>query len=346
MKYHYSLKEDWLGNPCGLVYFGGVYHLFYLFCPGSPRFGPLSWGHATSDDLISWNECPVVISPESELSCNSGSAIVHDGKIRIFYTSLSTEHQEKICCAYSEDGVNFRRVITGVVAPFESDYKFRDPFVFKYGDGFRMLVGSGHEGIAKVLQYESDDLTCWRYMGEILSDGRFGSVIEAPQLVEVDGKWIFIIQSEKHLPTKVLFATGDYNGSDFVFDGDHIFMPVDSGNDFFNPVTCSGEDGQKIIMAWIFSQKMNASVISCPRVIAVSRKGEVCLLPFGDLGRRTVKESNFVSYENGRLRVQFEGRTMFEKAYKECPEIKVLEDIGMVEVFLNGGTEMISVHVC
>ena len=42
----------------------------------------------------------------------------------------------------------------------------------------------------------------------------------------------------------------------------------------------------------------------------------------------------------------FEGRTLFDKAYRECPEISVIEDVGTVEVFLDGGREIISMFIC
>ena len=149
------------------------------------------------------------------------------------------------------------------------------------------------------------------------------------------------------MPVKVLFATGDYDGEKFVFDdATDPFKSVDSGDDFFNPVTAEDKNGSIVLMAWMFSMKMNSSAISCPREITVSRKGEVCLIPYGDLRNRQVIESSFVSYASGRLRVHFEGRTLFDKAYKECPEMGVLEDVGTVEVFLDGGRETITLFVC
>ena len=261
MKYHYSRKEGWLGNPCGLVYFKDKYHLFFQLNPYLPRYGLMHWGHAVSEDLISWEEMPVAISPEDESSCNSGSAVVHDGRIWLFYNATSSSGEETIRAAYSDDGVCFTRPSENpvVTSPFEDNGKFREPFVFKYNNGFRMLVGAGKDGIARVLQYGSEDLLNWKYKGELLTDGRFGSVIEVPQLVEADGKWIFIIQSEKHLPTKVLFASGDYDGERFVFDDEkEPFKPVDIGTDFLNPVTGEDEEGRKILMAWMFSMKMCA----------------------------------------------------------------------------------------
>ena len=44
--------------------------------------------------------------------------------------------------------------------------------------------------------------------------------------------------------------------------------------------------------------------------------------------------------------MSFEGRTLFDKAYRECPEIKVLEDVGTVEVFLDGGRETVTRFIC
>ncbi len=349
MKYHFSRKEGWLGNPCGLVYFKERYHLFFQLNPGSKRYGRMHWGHAVSSDLISWEELPVALSPEDELSCNSGSAIVHDGKIWLFYISLSEDYKETVCAAYSEDGISFTRCdnLPLLSAETEGCSKFRDPFVLKYGNVFFMLAGACQDGIAKVLQYESDDLIHWRYKGELISGGIFGSVIEAPNLVEVDGKWIFIIQSEKHIPVKVLFAAGDFDGERFVSDDQkEPFKPVDSGSDLYSPVTCTDESGALVLMAWMFSAGMNSSALSCPREIALSRKGEVCLIPYGNLKDRLVKESSFVSYGSGRLRVQFEGHTFFDKAYRECPEIRVLEDVGTVEVFLDGGRETVTQFIC
>lgn len=348
MKYHYSRKEGWLGNPCGLVYFKGKYHIFFQLNPYLPRYGLMHWGHATSEDLITWNECPVAISPEDEMSCNSGSAFVNDGRLWLFYNATSSDGSEMVRIAYSEDGLSFSKCEdTVITAPFEDGFKFREPYVFKYRNSFRMLIGAGHEGIAKVLQYESDDLVNWTFKGELLSDGRYGSVIEVPQIIEADGKWIFIIQSEKHLPVKVLFAVGTYDGEGFVFDDENeTFKPVDIGNDLLYPVTFEDEQGRRVLMAWMFSMNMNSSAISAPREVGISRNGEVCLMPYGELKDRTVKESVFVSYDCGRLRVQFEGRTLFDKAYRECPEIRVLEDVGTVEVFVDGGKEMISMFVC
>jgi len=355
VKYHFVYRKGWLGNPCGLVLFKNRYHLFFQCNPESPRFGPLCWGHAVSDDLISWEELPLALSPElaceDGYGCRSGSAIEADGKIWLFYNSVSGDGSETVSCAWSEDGIIFTKNENNpiVKSPFEGyGVKFRDPFVFRYGGSFRMAVGAGSSGIAKVLLYESADLLSWEYKGELLSDPKYGSVIESPELFEVDGRWVFMIQSEKHMPTKVLFAGGEFDGSRFIFDDEFDqFFPVDTGDEFLNPVTFSDKEGRRILISWLFSTKMSGSAaFSCPREIFYDLSDRLVMLPVHELRDCCVNESRFVSYDDGRLSVRFEGRTLFSKAYASLPELTVLEDVGMVELFVDGGHENVSMFIC
>ena len=355
MKYHFAYRKGWLGNPCGLVLFKNRYHLFFQCNPVSSRFGPLHWGHAVSDDLVSWEELPEALSPqepyEDGYGCRSGSAIEADGKLWLFYNSVSKDNSETVSAAWSEDGINFTRLDTNPVisSPFESDNKkLRDPFVFRYGGSYRMVVGAGSAGIAKVLLYESADLVSWEYRGELLSDPIYGSVIESPELFEVDGRWVFMIQSEKHVPTKVLFAGGEFDGKRFVFDDEtEPFFPVDTSDEFLNPVTFSDKDGRRILISWLFSTKMSgSSALSAPRELFYDLADRLVMFPVSDLRDFLIGDSRFVSYDDGRLNVRFEGRTLFSKAYASEPVYVVLEDVGMVELFIDGGRENISMFIC
>src|SRR5579864_9750228 len=74
--FHFSPKEKWMNDPNGLVHFNGVYHLFFQYYPGDIVWGPMHWGHATSRDLVHWQQQPIALYPDSRGYIFSGSAIV------------------------------------------------------------------------------------------------------------------------------------------------------------------------------------------------------------------------------------------------------------------------------
>ena len=62
----------------GLIYddVHGVYHLFQQYNPYGAEWGSMSWGHATSTDLISWTHWPVAILTGKDVAIFSGSAVL------------------------------------------------------------------------------------------------------------------------------------------------------------------------------------------------------------------------------------------------------------------------------
>src|SRR5579875_948893 len=73
---HFSPKAHWMNDPNGMVYYKGVYHLFYQYYPDSTVWGPMDWGHATSTDLIHWQHQPIALYPDKLGYIFSGSAVV------------------------------------------------------------------------------------------------------------------------------------------------------------------------------------------------------------------------------------------------------------------------------
>lgn len=63
----FSAKRGWNNDPNGLLYVDGTWHMYYQY--NYNRFGNsteigwgnMSWGHATSEDLVHWTEQPVAI---------------------------------------------------------------------------------------------------------------------------------------------------------------------------------------------------------------------------------------------------------------------------------------------
>src|SRR6185503_20443237 len=76
---HFSPQAHWTNDPNGMVYYKGVYHLFFQYYPDSTIWGPMHWGHATSRDLIHWKQQPIALYPDSLGYIFSGSAVVDSG---------------------------------------------------------------------------------------------------------------------------------------------------------------------------------------------------------------------------------------------------------------------------
>ena len=66
-----------MNDPNGMFYdeANGVWHLYYQHNPFGTTWGPVHWGHATSTDLLTWEEHPIVLYPDSIGTIFSGFAI-------------------------------------------------------------------------------------------------------------------------------------------------------------------------------------------------------------------------------------------------------------------------------
>lgn len=361
MKYHFQNKVGWMNDPNGLVFFKGKYHAFFQHYPFATHWGQMHWGHAISDDLVNWEELDIALYPdmpyENDGGCFSGSAIVKDDVLYLFYTSVSHELGQTQSMAYSEDGFTFRKYENNPVipnSPLGSNKEFRDPKVFQYEDSYRMVVGAGIDNIGKLLLFKSDDLFNWEYVGELFSDLQFGPCVECPDLFKIDDKYCLMFSSIKSLPHRVNFALGDFDGERFVFDNaDDPYFAIEIGSDFYAPQTFLTPDNRRVVIGWMYNWQRavpegqtHVGAFTIPRELYLNFDDKLCMRPIREVMPYIKTESSFVSYNNGLLRIQFEGKTIcqFPLAYE--PTMQILEDVGVVEVFILGGTKVITTYIC
>jgi beta-fructofuranosidase len=194
---HHTPETGWINDPYALTWHDDRYHLFFQCVPGRTTWDlGCHWGHATSADLLTWERQPVALAPgDGDDGCWSGSLA---GGV-IFYTSVTEGDPDRgrVRRAVPSDDhwTTWTKQEVVVEAPPEATH-FRDPFVHRDADGWRMVVGCATEDGPAVWSYRSDDLLRWRSEGVVAARPGTewtGQGWECPALLEVDGRTVLLV---------------------------------------------------------------------------------------------------------------------------------------------------------
>eukprot|EP00833_Pecoramyces_ruminatium_P001931 jgi/Orpsp1_1/1175963/evm.model.c7180000055884.1 len=230
-QYHFSVKEGWDNDPNGLVYFNGKYHLFFQFYDDIV-WGPMHWAHATSTDLLHWENQPIALYPDANGAMFSGSIVADvnntsglfdEGEGGLVAFIAVDGNGQRIKVAYSEDeGITWKKLdniaIDWTEDPLQSVH-FRDPKVFRWEGKWFMAIAGGPFRL-----YSSDNLTDWE-----LETTNPDVYTECPDLYPVkasDGKIKWVLVGSKEFPgRKRFYKVGDFKKVDgkwtFIMDKDY-----------------------------------------------------------------------------------------------------------------------------
>ncbi len=274
--YHFTPREKWMNDPNGLVYQNGKYHLFFQHYPDSTVWGPMHWGHAVSKDLLSWEEKPIALYPDSLGYIFSGSAVVDKNNTADFgkdaMIAMFTYHDPKgekeghdkfqtQGIAYSlDEGKTWTKYKGNPVIDNPGIRDFRDPKVFwnEEKEKWQMLLAAKDH----IQFFESDDLKTW----DKLSDFKFEDdpalgVWECPDLFELevagtdDKKWILIVshggESSPNGGSGTRYFIGDYDGETFTTDQKQSKW-IDYGTDNYAGVSYNNmPDERRVVIGWM-----------------------------------------------------------------------------------------------
>jgi beta-fructofuranosidase len=271
-RYHVTADRNWLNDPNGPIQLDGTYHLFYQANPAAPSWGRMEWGHVSSADLVNWTRHPTALSPTpggpDEGGCWSGCARVVDGHPALYYTGVSgvdDDRAESVCRAWGSDDLTYwvkdpaNPLIPGPPPELHSQLH-RDPFVWRDGDGWHLLVASGTstgERHGRVLRYDSDDATSWRYAGIFFEAPRWhggldlGTQWECPQLVLEGGSAVLLVSCLTDGREQPLMHTAWFAGS--ILDGrleGAVGGVVDHGDSLYAAAVCRDEAGRVLLWGW------------------------------------------------------------------------------------------------
>ncbi|CAL8125394.1 unnamed protein product [Orchesella dallaii] len=276
LRYHVSPAEHWINDPNGMVYYDGVYHLFYQYHPYDTVWGPMHWGHTISTDLVAWTELPIALYPDEIGDIFSGSSVVDFtnstgfqtnpdiAPIVAIYTSAGGEGQRQ-SIAYSNDkAMTFTKYEGNPVLTDPNSGDFRDPKVRKLLNGkWVMALAVGN----KIEFFGSDDLKTWNKLSEFGADpeqGSHGGVWECPDLFPLNvtlaagvtlEMWVLIVSINPGGPNRgsaAQYFVGDFNGTHFISNPWVNTQWLDWGPDNYAAVTFSNEPQNRVIaMGWM-----------------------------------------------------------------------------------------------
>ena len=300
-EYHFVAPWGAMKDINGLIFYKGRFHLFYQH---NPRGGYwenitwMSWGHASSVDLVHWIHHPMALEPQAggpdEEMCASGVALLDkQGVPTLVYLGLPGG----ICLAQSHDDllIHWDRLAANPVIrrPQEGDPEFEkyvghDTCVWLDGDTYSAMVGNkipGREGDGAAL-FRSDDMVDWQYVGPFYdSDRRWTYDHEdcaVPDFFELDGRHMLVFCSHR-LGSQ--YYLGRLSGERFELE-DHGRMSW-SGGHLGGPQTMLDGRGRRLYFDWIRETRGvqrervsgHCGAMTLPRVLSLNSVGQLRIEP-------------------------------------------------------------------
>jgi beta-fructofuranosidase len=232
-RYHPIANTSWVNECYGLIFFNGKYHLFFQKNPNGPYLYFMHWGHLTSVDLVNWTEEEIPLAPSSSgfdsFGVWSGTTIADtNGNPVIVYTGVDGA-KAGIGIAYPNDAslITWSKYESNpVIAAPPVSYAtldFRDPYVWKTGDTYYMIVGSGlqNSGGGILFTYKSTDLVSWQSIAPLYRDANIdqsGTFWEMPffyRLNETDYLLQVLPTAGAGKPARSLYWIGSFVNEKF-----------------------------------------------------------------------------------------------------------------------------------
>jgi fructan beta-fructosidase len=306
-QFHYTSKINWFNDPNGLIKHKDIYHMYYQYNPKGTQWGNMSWGHATSKDLIHWEEHKVAINMTDDMifsgttaidSTNDSGLCETQNCIVAAYTSFEYEldeneninaiAQHQSIAVSHDDGYSFEHYESNPVLNINSK-EFRDPKIFKHDDEWIMLVSLADQH--KIAFYKSRDLKSWSEVSQFGNLGDTSSVWECPDLFPLkhngETKWVLTLSAGHPQGNKfyaMQYFIGDFDGTSFTPDALNYPRYLDFGKDFYAGITFANmnTDDYATMIGWLGCHvytkdtptKVWRGAMSLPRELRLERINE------------------------------------------------------------------------
>jgi fructan beta-fructosidase len=266
--WHFTPPDGWMNDPAGLVWLDDTFHLFYQRDPHEVFVADTRWGHATSADLLRWEDQPEALVADPVLGVPfTGSAVIDDSGqlcapgvdclVLIFTHALGQDGAQKQSVAFSDDGgATFTPYADNPVLPPIDAADFRDPNVRWHPALSRWVMTVGVRDAVRF--YTSDDLRSWTQTGAFTPEGVTPGAYECPDLfslVAPDGRarWVLKIDVNPGLlqagPSR--YWVGDFDGSTFTPTTAAEGLWTDGPDLYAAQTFAHAPDGRALWLGWM-----------------------------------------------------------------------------------------------
>ena len=334
---HFTPAKNWMNDPNGMVYADGVYHLFYQYNPQGNNWGNMSWGHATSPDMIQWTEQAVALTRDELGDVFSGSCVIDKdntagfgaGAMVALYTSASSVQQQSL--AYSTDGGGSFTRFSGNPVIKNNDDNLRDPKVFWHEESGKWIMSLAKGWKRGIEFYGSTDLKSWNHLSTFVTElsGRPELQWECPDLIRLPykggHKWVLIVSVNPGGPvlgSGTMYFPGEFDGTRFTADERPYPLWLDYGMDNYAGVTWSNTGDRAVMLGWMNNWSYAGDVPCSPWRSAMTLPRELSLTEYDGkplLCSTVVKEIDSIAGEWTAAGSSWE--------YKEAYQLSVTLDL-------------------
>lgn len=207
--FHVRRPTGFMNDPNGPILLPDGLHLYFQYRPAASGDGAVCWGHASSPDFVHWRQHGLAISPGSAALDSqgswSGNTVLNDGQVIAFHSAYdaSARYQSVVQAVSTDGGFSFGPSARAAPDPDAAEHIafFRDPFVWRDGDRWRMVVGAGTaDGTACARSFDSTDLAEWVPTGvmaamsrQATDAGDTGAMWECPQVATFGDEDVLIV---------------------------------------------------------------------------------------------------------------------------------------------------------
>ena len=269
--YHHTPLWGWMNDPNGLFYKDGVWNLYFQYNPYGSTWENMTWGHATSHDLVHWQYEGTPVEPDALGTIFSGSAVVDSANTAGFgknaivamYTSAAESQTQSL--AYSTDGGKTFTKYSDNPTLTAKEPDFRDPKMIwnEATNEWNLVMATGQ----KMNFYSSKDLKNWKYESSFGEGyGCHKGVWECPDLIQMDnGKWVLFCNINPGGPfggSATQYFVGQWDGHKFTCESKpEVTKWMDYGKDHYATVTFSNApDGRHVALPWMSNWQYAAVV--------------------------------------------------------------------------------------